>query len=352
MELTVEQIADLVNTTLTNLGRAKVTDLTSDLQEYTAMSQIMRENRVTFDDGKSISFNFVTGDNGQAKNTGLFAVDDVNVNDVETTGSVPWKHNTTNYAYDRREMEMCSGASQIVNLIKIRRMAGMISFAKLYEDNWWGGAPLTGDTSTPFGIKYWVVKNAVAGFTGTTASGTLANAAGCCGLTDTAYPRWKNYAAPYTAISKEDLVRAWRKAATMTLFKPPIDKDMPASYNTGDKYAYYVNYNVYGPLEEMLETQNDNLGNDIASKDGEPVFHRRPITYVPYLDDDSDDPVYGLNWGEFKIVFLQGEYFREDPPEKAPNQHTVVRVNVDCTGNTVLHNRRRCFVLSKGTTNN
>jgi len=139
------------------------------------------------------------------------------------------------------------------------------------------------------------------------------------------------------------------ESATKTRFMPPVD--VP-EYNTGNRYAYYTNYDVLSLLEEALEDQNDNLGNDIASKDGRTMFRRVPVNWVPYLDANNleggeQDPVYGINWGEFKVVFLKGFYLKEGKPMMSPKQHNVFESHVDLTYNFQCTNRRAQFVLNK-----
>jgi hypothetical protein len=276
---------------------------------------------------------------GAARNTGLYATDSVNVSDVMKQGSIGWRHSTTNYAYERREIAMNRDPARIVELLKIRRADSQISMAELMETNLWSAPSSSTDEESPHGIPYWFVKNATEGFNGGIPSGF----SDVGGLSPTTYPRWSNWTAQYTTVSKTDLIRKWRKASVFTNFKSPTE--IP-SYNTGNRYGYYSNYAVVGTLEEILEAQNENLGNDIASKDGQVVFRRNPVVWTPKLEADTQNPVYGINWGTLKPVFLKGEYMREEGPTKAPNSHTVHQVFVDCTWNMICRDRRRNFVLA------
>jgi len=334
-----DDIADLVAVTQRDLGKMKWTEIATDLQEYIALPNLMKRNRVRFDSGYGIQFQVMVAHSGAAKTTGLYGVDQVNVGNVMKNANIPWRHATTNYGIERREVSMNGDPARIVELVKIRRADALISLAVIMESNFW---TLPGaDSDDWFGVPYWIVQNSTEGFTG----GNSANfAAGPGGLDRDTYSRWKNWSAQYTTISKTDLVRKWRKAATKTKFISPTP--IP-SYNTGNRFGYYMNYDVLGPIEEMLEGQNNNLGNDIASKDGRAQFRGTPLTWVPYLDDDTTDPVYGINWGVFKPVFLRGEYMREGRPKEAANQHTVVQTHVDLSGNYECRDCRRLFVLYK-----
>ena len=218
----------------------------------------------------------------------------------------------------------------------------MIALAEKMEANFWDD-PSAADTVTPYGLPYWVVKNASEGFNGTVLSGFTTVA----GLSPTTYPRWRNWTYQYTDVSFTDFVRHAREASVKTAFKPPVD-GIP-TFNTGDSYGFFTNYDVIGALEELVTSQNENLGNDLAAKDGSTIFRRVPVTYVPKLDEDTTNPFYGVNWGTFKTYVLSGEWLKETPIPITPGQHTVSSQHVDCTYNFICKDRRRNFVLATGT---
>jgi hypothetical protein len=346
--LTPSGIGDLVTTTLAELGRAKFTDNMSDYQKTIALKRVFKKGKATFDSGSSVSFNVIINHNNSARFVGLAAEDQVNAPDVMITGSVPWRNITWNWMMEFREPLMNSGNARIVELIKTRRVAAMGSAVIKFEQSLWQ-APATTDTTSPYGIPYWVVKSNTAtttnnGFNGNVPSGYTTVG----GINPTTYPRWKNYATQYTNVTKDDLVRKWRRAATYCLFMPLVD-DIPV-YNTGDENQYLTNYAVLGVLEELLEAQNDDLGNDVASMDGKVIFRRIPVEWVPELDLDTTNPVYGINWGEFKVMGLRGAWMKEFVQEEYPGQHTVTATHTDCTFNYFCRNRRRNFVLATDTT--
>jgi hypothetical protein len=342
--LQADSIADLVALTLRNLGKMKFTEIATDLQKHLAMKRLMKKNKVGFDSGYGIQFQAMVGHSSAAANVGLYAQDNVNVGDVMKVLNLPWRHTTTNYAFERREIAMNRDPSRIVELLKARRIDGLISLAALMETNFWRKPSSSSDELAPYGVAYWIVKNNTEGFNGGIPSGF----SDVAGLSPTTYPRWKNWTAQYTNVTKDDLIRKWRKAATFTDFEPPVD-GIP-SYDTGNGPGFFTNYDVLGTLEETLESQNDNLGPDIASQDGKVLFRRTPVTWVPVLEDDTDDPVYGIAFKSFRPVFLKGEFLKEDGPAKVAGQHTTFAVHLDCTYNFECRNRRLNFVLGKNTT--
>ncbi len=342
-------IADLVTTTLNNLGRLKFTDLATDYRNTIVLKRLMKKNKMTFDDGKAVSFNVMMDTNNSARFVGLAAQDVVNIESVMTTGSVDWRHITWNWGYEQREPVMNSGPSKIVDLIKTRRIAAFASAVVKFEQSFWR-VPAATNTTDPLGVPYWIVKSNTAatvannnGFNGTTPSGY----SDVAGLSPTTFPRWANYATQYTSVDKTDFVRKLRRAHEYTGFMPIVD-DIP-TYDLGEDYGLYSNYAVVGALEELLEAQNENLGTDIASMDGKVVFRRTPMQAVQELDLDTTNPCYGIYWGEFGTMGLKGWWMKEFTQANVPGQHTVAATHTDCSFNWLCRNRRRQFVLATNT---
>ncbi len=348
--LQAADLADLVTTTLNELGELKFTDLMSDYQNTIALKRLMKKNKTTFEAGPAVQWNIITDTNDSARFVGLGEPDIVNIKNVMTTAVIPWRHITWNWAIERREIAMNRSPRKIVDLTKTRRISSFGSAIIRFESAYWQ-VPAATDTVTPFGIPYYVVKTSTAataansnGFNGDVPSGYTTVAS----LLTTTYPRWKNYGDAYVSISKDDLVRKMRRMAVYTDFMPLVD-EIPV-YNTGDDYGYYTNYAVVSGMEELLEAQNDDLGPDVASMDGKVLFRRVPITFVKFLDGDTTNPVYSLNWGELKTMVLRGEWMRETTMPIYPGQHTLSATFTDCTFNMLCRNRRRQGVIATATT--
>lgn len=346
--LQATDIADIVSTTQNELGELKFTDLMSDYQNTIALKRLIKKNKITFDAGPEVSFNLITGDNDSTRAVGLYAVDNVDVTNVMTTGKIAWRHVTWNWAIDAHEIDINGSPRKIVDIVKTRRIAAFGSAIRKFE-YWFWRVPAASDTVSPYGIPYYIVKSNTAvttndGFNGGLPSGysTVAN------ISNTTYPRWRNYATQYTAVTKDDLIRKWRRMAVYTDFMPFVD-NIP-QYNTGDDYGFYTNYSVVGTLEELLEAQNENLGNDIASKDGQVMFRRTPVQFVKELDLDTTNPVYSINWGEMKTMGLRNWWMKETNVPMQAGQHNVSATHTDCTFNLLCRNRRRQGVLATNTT--
>lgn len=341
--LTPVAIGDLVNTTLRDLGKPKFTEIATPLQKHTAMRNLMQKNRIELSSGYGVQWDVMVTESGAAANVGLGASDNVDDQDLMTLATADWRNSTTNYAIIGQVLSMNMEPSRIVEYIRVKRIGALISMAELMEGNFWGPPVNINDNLTPWGVNMWIVKNATQGFNGAAPSGYTT-----IGLNPTTYPNWQNWTDLYVNVSVNDLIRRWRKAATFTDFQPPVD-GIPTP-NTGDEYGFYMNYGVLGPLEEQLSAQNDNLGPDIARYDGKTLFRRVPCVWIPKLEADTTNPVYGINWGWFKTYVLKGWWLKETHVPIYPNQHTVSAHFIDCTYQFITKNRRCHFVLATGTT--
>ena len=343
MPLVATQLNDLVAMTLRNLGKPNFTEISTDLQKHTAMASLLKQNRVVLSGGYGVQWDVMVNHNGAAANVGLGASDNVNIIDTMVQAQADWRNTTSNYAIIGQEIDMNREPARIVDLIRERRIACMIALAELMENNFWGPPVALSDAVTPWGINTWIVKNATEGFNGGAPAGYTS-----IGLNPTTYPRWKNYTAQYTSIAKDDLIRKMRRAATFCNFTPPVE-NIP-TFNTGNDWKFYSNYAVVGGMEELLESQNESLGSDVASQDGSVLFRRSALEWVPKLEPDTTNPVYGINWGEFKTYILSGWWTKETNVPIYPGQHTISAHFMDCTYQWIMKNRRSSFVVATGTT--
>ena len=342
--LAAADIGDLVTGTLKDLGRLKWTEIATDVQEHYALPQMLKKEKVQFDSGVAIQRSIMLDHSGAAEHVGLYATDNVNVSDVMGTFTIPWRHTTTHYQFERREFAMNRSPARIFDLIKTRRIDGLISLAEKLETTMWH--VLSDDGKTPFGFQYYMTYNAstTGGFLG----GNHTNfSSGPGGLSRSTYPRWKNWAATYSTVSKADLISLWRKAFRECGFKPAIE-GIPTYDRGRPRYENFVNGDTIQIIEDLGEAQNENLGRDIASMDGKMMFRRTPINWVPYLDAyTTSDPVYMVDWSVFYPVFLKGEYMNESGAQQAPNQHTVTRFFIDLTWNLLCVNCRKLALIAK-----
>lgn len=349
--ITTEQIQDLLVTARSNLGAIEVTDLTTDIQNFVAMRQILDQRKIGWQAGPAIRFEIMSGTTSGAREVGLFGVDEFNIEDRMRFGETPWRHITHSYAIERREIAMNRAPAQIVNLMRVRRHDALVNIAELLEKRCWSAPPTATDNQRLMGVPYWICwkDNSATSPNGGFDGGDPYTGVGCAGVLASQVPAYQNWCARYTTISKNDLVAKWRRAATFCLFRPPVEFPSEGKMAFGSGYGYYANYNVVGELESMLESRNDNLGNDIATKDGAVMFRRTPVEWVPMLEQVGGNPIYGIYWGALRPVFLVGEWMVEEGPKPASNRHTTFVTHLDLTCNFICNDRRRQFVLATST---
>jgi hypothetical protein len=341
-------VGDIITTTLNELGRGKLTDNISQYRNTTAVKRIFKKNKISFTSGPNVEFRVMTEHNNAARFTGLGYTAAIDIPSMLTKGTVPWRYAHTNWAVERRLVAMNRAPGKIFDYIKVQRIGAMAALVELLERALWR-LPSASDEVTMYGIPNYVVKSNTAftttnrGMNGTVPSGYTTVA----GLSPTTYPRWKNYAEPYTAVTDDDLVRKMRRAAEYTKFEPIVD-DIP-TYSLGDDLSICTNYSVLGTFEEIVKDQNESLGMSLDPTDGKAMFRRVPVKAVDELDNDTTNPVYGINWGYMHAMGMTGEWMKDTVFEEMPNQPTMAATFTDSMLNTICRDRRKQWVLATGT---
>lgn len=346
--LQTTDIPDLIESTLEDLGRMRLTDHSTDLVEFVAFNRLMRESQVRPEGGSRIRINMLASQQQNSRFRGYYATDgEVNQGDGLAHGFVDWRSADFKWAWDEEELDVNAGESQIQDYIKVKRHMALMGWAQFVEDWFWATPPGASDTLTPLNLRYWITKST------TTADGDF-NGGAASGFTlkgpfsPTTYPRWKNWAYVWTDVIEDDLIRKMRRMVRKTSFKPPVGVDYK-SFDTGNRYEHLCNEATVNAIERLGEKRNDNLGYDFSAN--VPTFARAPFTYCPELDSDSDNPIYHMNWGVFKTVILRGKWMRERKAQQAPFQHTVWVVWVDSRFQLCLYDPRKVAVGSNAAAN-
>ena len=343
MSLAFHDIDDAVLLTQENLiKKGAFVGMQTDITDFVATREMWGERKKKFDGGESWRFDVQIDHNHSARTVGLYETDGSSINDTMIKGAVSARHINAHYLYDQREPDFQRGGHAIVDLITTRYVGMMVSFHELLEDILWGKPADSSDKKTPYGLAYWVTKHATEGFYGGNPAGF---ADGRAGISTDEHPRFANWTAQYSAVTKEDLVRKMRRGHRKSKFRSPVSHNTPELASM--KNGIYTNDSVVGTLEEILESQNMNLGNDIASKDGKTLFKSTPITYAPKLDNDSSDPIYMLDWKWLSVGVMAGWENNLSKPSAVPGKHLVRRVDLDVSLNMVCTDPRRQAVFSK-----
>ena len=228
----------------------------------------------------------------------------------------------------------------------MRDHSAMCDLVELDEENLWT-KPVNSSDKRPYGIPYWITKDPTTTAEGAFNGGNPAGfSSGAAGVDSTLYPRWKNWTFGYTQANRDDLVRKMKKAMTFTKFMAPVPH--PTLGLGSADHVIYTTYRTLEPLQRLAEDRNDNHGNDVAKFMNEVVVNGVPIRLVYWLEaNDSDDPVYGIDFSQFRPFVKTGVDMRRNPPKVAARQHNVREVHIDRAMNYNCYNRRSMFVGSK-----
>lgn len=337
----VENISDVITTTLRKLGRLKFTNLAFDLQRYHALPHIFKRKKKGVSGGYGDRFNVLAEDSGAARDTLLYEVDTVPIQDVATYGFVPFRNTETSYGFDVREQAFNQpGFEQIVDLVQMRRAASLTSLAKHMEARLWGQPDDSSDERKAYGLKYWFTSSTTKGFNG----GNKTNfSAGPANLNCDTHDAWKHWTGRYAARTQDDLGDLMRECAEKIDFTSPIDCP---EYDRGKPDMYlYMNYDTKADIKKWMEQQNDQLGRDVDSAEGRVTFQGHPMSYVPFLDGATGDPVLFVDWTVLFPIFQNGWWMKETKPYMSPGQHNGRRVHIDFVWNLRCHNRRRLGLI-------
>ncbi len=267
---------------------------------------------------------------------------------------MPWRFANFYWAWDEREVDINSGQAVIQDYVRVKRLQALLGWATFIDTWWFADPPSSTNKLTPFNLKYWITKNVTtAGADGIAGSGSFSGdvpsghtAKG--GISPTDWPNWKNYTFKYVDVSEDDLIVKWRNMTRRINFEPPIGADYP-SQATGVSHEHLIQETMLAQLERLAEKRNDDLGFDFAAT--APTFARAPLTWCPRLDSDTDAPIYTIDWGTFKTVFLRGKWMMERKAYMAPRQHNVWINWYDSSLQVVNYDMRRVGVGSKAAAN-
>jgi hypothetical protein len=353
--LQAEDVADLIASTQKDLGRLKITDASSSLQDFLFANMFVKEGAQTFSGGTGVQWNVRVKHSGAAHQTGLFASESVNVGDVIKQASVGWKHTRTQYAIDRKEINMNSGdLNRVVDLVAERRADALTSLGEHLETKGWSAAS-SADGEDPFGVFNYILydNSATAGITGIALNSAIPSGlSDVAGISPTTYRRWSNWSGKMTVTDTDTQVYAATNPLVMirnimrkSNFKGVIGAPRN-QYGNDISRALYTNSATLDELELALANQNDSLtGTNLTPFFGSAVVNRAPVVFCPYFDYANQNIIVGIDWSSFKVAILEGENMIEQNHKPESGQPSVFKTFIDLTWNLVCYDRRKQFIL-------
>lgn len=343
-KLTDSAYVDAVKATQRDLGPPKFQQIAQSFPDYEVFPRLLKKDKVSIQSGRGIQRNLMTRVPDAARFVAYDEVDRPTQEDLLEQMQVDWCHADTHYTWKRQDRLMNSGDAKLVDLIEMKRAGALLSLVELLDNKFFADYDST-DLTIPWGLKYWIVKyTGTPGFNGGLPSG----ASDLAGINLTLNPTFKNWAGTYVTISKADLVRKMRQMYRRTRFKSPVTVSDYGASSMLDRYRIYCNDNTIGTIEEIGESQNENLGRDIYAIDGGSMsFKGNPFRPMDQLDADTSDPIYFFNTDTFMPCILKGTYLYEKDAYMDPFKHNWYIVYIDLSLNYVCFDRRRNGVLSK-----
>jgi hypothetical protein len=358
MSVQTHDILDMLETTRDSHDDMTFIDISSDLQEYTVTPWLLTQAgglKVESGGGTGHEQTLMYNNGGYSKWVDEFA---------ERTGTIidHLKKMKVNYSllldgleYTYGELIDNRGKERINKIIKPRTRSMWLRIAKTMERDFYA-VPDASDDLTPWGLKYWIVKNDTAGFNGGYPTGFTR-----IGNIDlSVVTNFKNYTAQYVAITKGDLLTKMRRAHRKTSFFAPRTDAGVTGDSMPNKRMYLTNEDVLEAMENIGEAQNENLGRDLApmvagqngmglrqTDNGDLTFKKNPIVYARLLDNDTSDPIYGLDMSTIQALTKKGDNMKLSEYYQHPTQRRLFLADLFHRHQTICVNRRNNFVISK-----
>lgn len=350
------QINDMLISTLDDLGRPDLQDISSDLSYLEFAGRLLRRERMSIESGKGIKRTLMHKMSELATFIDRYTDEDsVAFENVLAQLSAEWCTVQVPWMMEEREPLMNRGKSLVTNVIKPRRLSAMNGLADKLEDKVWT-VRLPGSDKFPNGFPYWIVKNAIQGFNG----GYPGTHTDIAGINLTTVPNFKNWTDTWSNVTGPDLIRKMSKAHRRTRWHSPFGQPTQIVKTNQNRFRIYMNDDTADLFENYVDGTNQNLGSNIAFNDvpsggssrrgvfrenGEIVFKRHPIVPLEILDTDTDNPVYMTDFNTVQVVVLAGDYLRESGPHNDFKRHFWKVWWMSLTFQIIIVDRRRHAVL-------
>ena len=349
MATQLENLPDLVLSTISEYEKKGVVDLFQTLQSYQARSVIGKMTQESCA-SHGYKWNAVVASNNAAEMVGVAATGNPTIGNLQAQASINFRRARTYWAYDDEEMSANDGgAERIVDMIKVRQMDAMRSLADVMENQFWSRPTSISDDLSMHGIKYWLVQNATTGFNGNLPGGSFTDVAGIAST----YTGWRNFTGAYSAVDTANFINLLDEASYKCDFEPPVD--FANIGGAGElRHAYYTTFETQRAMTRLMETRQDNIGPenapDLGRYFGKGIYRNVPVIAVPWLDQNtSNNPFYGISFDTWKYKYLKGWKQKVYKPAKDSHQPTMNVVWTIAQGNFICLNRRRNFVLYNST---
>jgi len=350
-------LLDLANGTLAFFDRNSLIDLASDQQNYLFIPELFNKHRMQLDGGDTIDWFALVNKSTTAHHAGHYVQRIIETKDVTAQASIRWGRTVESFGVDEAAIRMNAGNQvKLIDLFGSKRAASWLGFLELVESTL-SGHPGQSDGITPFGMKSYCVKKITgssATYPGEFGGGNPSGFSSGIGLNSSTYSGWKNYTLKYTDVSADDSVKGMRACMGQTAWKTPLRSKIESMVTDGGRpnLQVYMKPQLVWEHEALAQLQNDQLGDDLFKFAGSTRVNGHPLVEMRALDSDSDDPIYGFDWGVAKIAVLKGyEQIESDEAKELSGYVGVIGKDLDLVYNLKVKNRRRLWVMATAADN-
>lgn len=344
MIIRLSDLQDLMTSTLDDYGPPTFRQIAQRLQRYEIFSRWFREEKIMIQNGIGISRRLMTSHDDDNIHTGIMSEDTYSFGAHLEDMRVDWVYFKKDWGFNYYELLANRGEALLTNVVEPQRANALLNIASQIEAKGWAAPSGPSDNLVPYGVAYWVVKNASAqGFNGRYPSGFTTMA----GVDLDLHPNFCNYTDGYSEISEDDAVFKLNQMKQETEFVSPLEVGGEGDVVL-DNYRLYVNNETRLEMMKYAKSNNDDTGFDLSwEKGGGVSFLGSKVVNVPALNSDTSDPIYMLNHEVFKPVVREDDFLRESELERTSFNHNTYVIWIEGSYNFICEDRRREGVMSK-----
>jgi len=328
-----DALGDLNLVTLPQYQRFKVQSIAQKYQDLIFMKRMFRKNagKVQLSGGTTFKFQVMTKFSATTKHIGAYEADTYVTEDVMAEATIPFRMTSNHAMWDIGEIDWNRGDFKINDLKKIKIANLYGNLTETMEEVGWGKPVDSTDTSTPWGMGMFIVKNATKGWNGAAPAGF----ADCAGLT---HANWRNYTFTYSAFTFDDLIDELAEAIDKLNFKPyekqeQMDKVPP-------RFVIATDWTGKNECRKLAVSQNDQNGNDLVAREGQVTINGVPIVWAPFLDTDTSHPFWLIDFEHIFVGAKSGWLMKEKLVSPVPDHHNVEALWCDTQWGVICTNRR------------
>jgi len=345
--LSIDKLSEVIHATRETIKPPTWEDLSRTRRRYIAAKQILKRRKKAMRGlGGTYRWDVKVDRHQQASAVGAYNIEQTAVKDMFVKANVPVRTLRGKYAFDILEEELNSGPEQVVDVIKARRIDCYGDAVDKIEEYFWADPIDPTDEITPWPLSMTILPHPSAstppGFNGGNPTGWATKQ----GLNASLFTRWRNWTAGWADMSaiEPGFIYRLNEAIDKTNFQAPYP--YPNASPEEDDYVFVAPFALRQMINQYLRSQNDNLGKDVRSFFGDPVVAGTPVQWVEDLDNKESMPFIGINFSVFTVVQVSGWDFKEQGPDRAPLQPTVLEVYVYKMYNIANRDPSRNFQLN------